>query len=531
MINKYGSKGAWQKLMDAGIVNAVGEIYTNKETNDIMALEFLTVKSFEDYIIESLNPGEEEYGKTYKDGFMNAFGKLVKKLYSAMNPSDNPEGPEGPEGPEPPKGGKKLKSNLPEDELEPIEFPEQKGKKKKKGDDGDDVPEPIIGQGEDEDENEDEEDKSKKKKGAGKGGSSKTDDELTDADRNKLADDINKRTEGGTKKVSTKQNVEYSGGLGTGSFKKEGLSDRDLKESGYSDEDIDEINKVRDLNKTKNTKARLDRERDVAKRNLRHDAGSSFIAKQMDNIEVESEKYKNIWKKILEEFIAKKTRRAGRDTPEGYNDWVNKKSISRGEYGIHHRMIAQDPQDVNVYVDVSGSVDLKLLEIICKSLVIFTQEWEYSGINICPWASSNGAGGVKKIRDFYDKNENEITDEILKTISEGKAKCGGGTTSDAAISALLDCIQESLKDDEKEAKDDIHIIITDGQLDDISNFENKMSSAIRHTFNRPDVAENAPKHTFWMIYDASEGTRKEFEEEIKEGKLIFISSEVVKNNG
>ena len=141
-----------------------------------------------------------------------------------------------------------------------------------------------------------------------------------------------------------------------------------------------------------------------------------------------------------------------------------------------------------------------------------------------------GAGGVHKIEDFYDKDENEITKEILQIISEGYNKCGGGTDSSAAIGALLDCVEETLKDEEKEAKDDIHVIITDGCFD-VAGFEQKMKSSLMHTFNRPDVAENAPEHTFWMVYDANDYTRKELEEAIKEGKLIFIVSDVVKGNG
>ena len=180
-----------------------------------------------------------------------------------------------------------------------------------------------------------------------------------------------------------------------------------------------------------------------------------------------------------------------------------------------------------MYVDVSGSMDIKLLEIICKSLVIFTQEWEYSGLNICPWASYSG--GVHKIEGFYDKSESEITNEILEIISKGYSSLGGGTSGNAAIGSVLDAVKESLGDENKEAKDDIHVIITDGGFD-YQNFEQRMSSALMQEFHRSDVADNAPRHTFWMIYDADQYLRNELEKEIKKGKLVFIVSEVVKNN-
>ena len=74
------------------------------------------------------------------------------------------------------------------------------------------------------------------------------------------------------------------------------------------------------------------------------------------------------------------------------------------------------------------------------------------------------------------------------------------------------------------------MVITDGCFD-YDNVENKIRRAILSVMDRPDVAEKAPKHTFWMIYDMNEGARDGWKKEIKEGTLIFINSEVVKNNG
>jgi len=516
LINKYGHKGALQKLMDAGIVNAVGEIYTDHETDEIMGLEYLTVKSFEDYINEDLSVEKDEYGKTYKDGFMNAFGKLVNKLYNTVNP------PEGQGGGGTQKGGQKLKSDLPEDELEPIEFPGQKG-------DGDEdeeepgVPEPIMSDSEDDKDGDNE--KQKKSKQGGKGSKGKSSDELTDDDINKLANDIEKKTNGGQEKISTQQEVSYGGIGGTGSFEEDGLSDDELREAGYSDEDIKEINKVRDTNKTKNSKEGLKKNIEWTKRELAKEHNP--ICNILDKIEVESRKYMNIWKDILKEFMAKNTRRAGKDVANGSNDWKNKKSIARGEYGIHHQNTAQDPQDVNIYVDVSGSMDMELLEIIAKSLVVFTQQWKYSGINVCPWASTSN--GVHKIDNFYKKSEPVIIKEILEIISAGYAECGGGTSAHAAINAMIDCIDENLNDPKKKKKDDIHVVITDGQFD-FNNIEDKITGAIKSFIGRDDVAEKAPDHTVWMIYDADEGFKAEWESEIKKGRTIFINSKVVKNN-
>lgn len=501
LIKKYGHKGAWQKLLDAGIVNGVGEIFTKKNIEDIMAIEFLTVKSYEDYINEDLNVPQSDEGKTYDSGFMTAFGKLVNKLYNAVNPQESMDGNGGG------NGGPQFKTDLKDEDLDEIEFPNEKGNQGEGEDNG--LPQNI---------------KSKSKQ-AGKGVQGKSDDELTDDDINKLADDINKRTNGGQDKISTQQDIEFGGIGGTGSFQEDGLSDEDLADAGYSKEDIDKINEVRKSNETNNSKANIQKQIERMKREL---PKGDYLRRTLDAIEIESNKYKNLWRDILENFLSKKTRRAGKDLPNGQNDWINKKSISRGEYGIHRRSISQDPQEVNVYVDVSGSMDLELLEIISKSLVVFTQQWKYSGINICPWASVSN--GVHKVEDFYKKSEAEVTKEILEIISTGEAQCGGGTDADAVISAMVDVVVETLSDEKKKKKDDVHVVITDGYFD-YSDVENRISRAIRSEIDRDDVAENAPENTIWMIYDAPDDLKNRWNEEIKKGKIIFINSKVVKNNG
>lgn len=508
LIKKYGYKGTWEKLQEAGLINSVGEIIKKDIIDDLKGLEFLQVRSYDDFINEGV---EEKPGQTYEDGYNTAFGKLINTIKQAIdgNDGEGPEGPDGPEGPEGPKFKTKLK------DLPKIELPLPKGKGKGRGGDG--IPDNIKNTNQDDDSGE-----------------------------NGLEKDLNDRTDGGKSKQSTKQNIDFGGeesssssssegGEGgdeqeksignTGVFEDEGPSDDDLRDAGYSKEDIAAINKVREANKKKNTPQRMEKIIDDVKRNINR---SSYMGKLLDAIEIESEKYKNVWRKIMERFLSKKTRRAGHDTPTGSNDWLNKRHIARGEYAIHRRNESQDPQDVNIYVDVSGSMDRELLEIICKSLVVYTQEFEYSGINVCPWASYSN--GVHKIEDFNDKDEKEVSSEILKIVGDGVDKCGGGTEGKAVLSAIVNVVKDTLADDEKEQKDDVHVVITDGQFD-FQDIENRMRQVIKHEIGRSDVAETAPENTFWMIYDAPESFREQWKKEIKKGTLIFINSEVVKNNG
>ena len=551
LIKKYGYKKVWQKLQDEGIINSVGEITSKKVIDDMKGLEFLQIKSYNEFINEGV---EEKPGQTYEDGYNTAFGKLINSIRQAIEGKDGEEGYPGPQGPQ-------IKSNLKNDDLPQIELPLPPG-----DDDGDDgqggdgTPENIKntnpeenknnsndnendGDGQDGQDGQESNDHQKGQKQSGKGGQGKSSDQLTDDDVNKLADDIESREshkgisdaefgdkkqksgsqESGEEKEGQKETDKKSIG-GTGSFQEEGLSDDELRESGYSDGDIEEINKTREKNKSKNSKERIEEVIEKQKKAL---SSGHILKRYLDAIEVESAKYKNIWKKILDKFLAKNTRRAGKDKATGSNDWLNKKHIARGEYGIHRKKQSQDPQDINVYVDVSGSVDMELLEIICQSLAVYMDTYQYSGINICPWASVNN--GVFSVDPSKHKDKKAVVKEILAIVSTGEKQCGGGTESKAAISAILDGVEKSLDDKRKKIKDDVHIVITDGYFD-YQGIEAKMKASIKNAFGRGDVSDIVPKNTFWMLYDTDERNRDRWEKEIQKGTLIFINTEVVKNN-
>ena len=160
-------------------------------------------------------------------------------------------------------------------------------------------------------------------------------------------------------------------------------------------------------------------------------------------------------------------------------------------------------------------------------MVGYIKRYETRGINICPWASTNN--GVFSVDPSKHKDKKAVVKEILAIVSTGEAQCGGGTEAKAAISAILDGVEKSLDDKKKKIKDDVHIVITDGYFD-YQGIEAKMKASIQRAFGRGDVSDIVPKNTFWMLYDTNESYREGWENEIKKGTLIFINTEVVKNN-
>ena len=358
-------------------------------------------------------------------------------------------------------------------------------------------------------------------KSAGRGSGKGVDSSQSDAQ--KLANDLKNKSQGGRPSYANKPNKSKSSqsdnAVGnTGSLISEdgsSFAKRALKNSGYSDEDIQKIvNDVVEKNKRLNSPEGVEEKRQRLYSKLPQ---NDPVKKYLDEIEVSAEKYKNIWKKIMRQFLGINNRKAGNDKMSRSVDWKSKRHIARGRLGVRHLTEAQEPQNINVYVDVSGSVNVEMLEVICKSLSIFCEQYRYSGINIIPWASSSN--GVHEVKSLKKSSPEQVTKEILGYISEGIQECGGGTDLKGAMLPELVSIYE---DKTRTKKDDKHIIITDGET---MGDESKIESLIeKHTSAR--VVRNC----FWMIYDARQNVRSSWESSIQGGTLLFLDSKVVIGN-
>ena len=500
LLDKYGAEELMEKLKKAGIVDNDGNFISNTSSEDVLGLELITVKSFEDFLFENKEEEENKF-KTYDDGFSTGVAKAISMIKDALQPAgENPPGGDGGNN-----GGDNNdevvpQSNLQADDLKKLNLPKKEDDGKQQGNSsfGDNLPtntnqenkgggpapqadepddmqsvgdmdkqgsgesdgdqngqsgsqngenqegqggsqggqngenqEGQSGQdgdqngqsgsqgeqngqdgqsgqngesGEQQGQSGSQGDQQNGSQGGSQGGGGKGSD---DGDVNKLADDLknkhSKNKGGGQPDYANPPkkdaNGEDNGIGGTGSF----MDDPDgefarkaLKNSGYSDEDIDKIVKnTIQKNKTINSKEGIIEKRKQLYSKL---SGSDVVKKYLDEIEVSESKYKNIWKKIMRKFLGVRCRKAGRDEMSRHVDWKNKRSISRGQLGVRHKYEKQEPQNINVYVDVSGSVNMDLLEVIAKSLVIFCNEYKYSGINIIPW--SDHSCGIHKVESM-----------------------------------------------------------------------------------------------------------------------------------
>lgn len=507
IVNKYGPEKTLEKLREIGAIDGVNPT-VNDDINfdDVFNLSFLVLKSFEEFINESKETDAKNGMETKEDGYREAIKKALKEIQSALNPEgivdDNNKG-----------GSPQIKTNIKDSDLKPMNLPKHKGGKKSE--------EKNIGlptnvnqeTGDDEDNNDDKKDGNKNNK--------------YDNDNKHNKNGIDKGFKGDLRKnieeegVGKDIDISY-GGLKTGEFMDSdsnvSKSLRDTVRKDYGDE-YKEIEKIIKNNIKNNTIEKIEqRKKEVFSRLSQND----ILRKVWEEGKKSSEKYKSLWKKILKRFLQKRTRRAGVDVRDKRIKWYDTRRMTVGQISPQNLKKAQDIQDINVYVDVSGSVysNMELMKLIAQSLVTFLDEYKFSGINVIPWA--NDSTGVHKVDPVSKIGKDKAVEQILEYIETGASECGGGTSLRGAC--VPEIVTTTFQYNNRQKKDDVHIIITDGET---SPDENGIEEFIEYCINNyqkvetSSLAKNVVKNCIWFLYDNESDNWKK---SIKQGELVMISS-------
>ena len=545
LIDKYGAKDTMKKLQENGICDEQGNFIEDIENDTIITLEFLVIKSFSQFLLENKN---SDKFKNYDDGFKTGVKKAISLLKNSIFGQDNNTNQQ--------QDNIIPDTDLKKEDLKKLNLPQQENSQTNNNDNNDNLPTNInddkssnnnqqsngeqsgeknnnqqsnnsssSNQGQQQSNGEQSGKKTNNQQSNGSSSSNQgQQQESTTDDINKLVNDLKNKSQNNhsatyaDKPRKSSRDDENMPINSTGSFMNDtdsSFAKKALKNSGYSEEDIDNIiNKTIEKNKRLNTQEGI-----IEKRKKLYSKLSSgdIVRKLIDNIEISESKYKNIWKKIMKTFLGTKCRHSQRQVKSNNFDWKNKRTLSLGRLSPRFHKEPQAPQNINVYVDVSGSVNVELLEVISKSLCLLCKEYEYSGINIIPWASSST--GIHEVKKLYESTIENVSKEILGYISEGISQCGGGTD---ILGACLPEIISIVKDKSKHNdNDDKHIIITDGET---FGDEEKIESIISSK-----CGSKTCKNCFYMIYDVYSRLKSSWESSIKLGTLLFIDSEVTIN--
>ena len=517
LTEKYGAEKVFKKLQEKGIINEKGQLNSDINMDDILGIQFIHIFNFDEFINESKNSNGQF--KTEEDGFFQGVKNAITQIASSLGKNPGGGNAGGGDDLNGTNNSPQINSKLSNDDLKSLKLPPSVSTNQQQSQNNG-LPQNVQS-----DNNQSQQQSGNSNNGESQtsggqsqqqSGNSNGGNDNLDGDANTLLDDLKNKSK------NAQGNVGYAdspfgkdssnseiGNTGTVlNDKQTSKIQKALKESGYSEDAINAIKEIIEKNKVLNSKEGVEsKKKELYNKLDRNDP----VKKYLDKIMVEESKYKNIWKKIMKEFLSKKTRRAGNDVLSKNFNWKNKRQLSIGRIAPNRLKEAQEPQDINVYVDVSGSVNKDLLEIIAQSLCIFAKNFQYSGINIIPWASySNGS---HKVESLSKSKSDKIAKEILGYISEGINECGGGTNLNLAC---VPKIVASVADKKRKEKDDVHIIITDGQTGgDEKTVEDLIQQVALQETKNSHYGKTIAERCFWMIYDVDNHYRKSWEKSIK----------------
>lgn len=525
IVNKYGPEAALEKLAEAGAI-AGEQIIDDFDASQIFAMNFMTIKSFDEFIFEkNQNKPQGEPGySTKEDGYRAGLKKCIEEIKSALGGNEGGDDQEGPGGDGP---SININTNIDPYLLKRMNLPQNNKKGKGKQGKGNSLPQNVKDNqmspdGPESDNNDDSQGGSQ---GGGKEG---------------FKDHLSNKSSNGNGQENGENNggVEISYGSGKGELDKtaigktgsffggdENVSDslKEAIENTYVDENgnvskelIDEVMEEIKENNRYNTKEAIEKKRE----DLYNSLGDRDPIKIIWDEARKSEKqYKAMWKKLLKDFLKNKTRYARKEVESNMIKYMNKRKMSVAKVAPTEIMIGQDVQDINVYVDVSGSINMELVTLFVESLVVFMDTFKYSGINIALWADGKPAGPFK-IDCSKKGGRNRVVNDIINIIETKSGGTGGGTHfRNSGVPVIIKNIMQYKG---RKKKDDVHIILTDGYLSDsINGLEDYIISKVQSETHSTSIAKKTVENCMWMLYD---NFNDNWEKDINYGKVVRISS-------
>lgn len=501
LVNKYGVDETIKRLRDAGVISENGVKLNDTYNPDyILTMEFITLKTFDEYVNESNK--NNDGCSTKEDGYRAALEQALKEMTGGG--SNNGGG----------GGGTSFKTEIDPSALKPMKLPNKRSKSSSSGGGGG-LPSNVEYENEEDDNN---------TEGYGK---ENIDDENEDSSSkengNNIGDNSKKSSSNGNE-GNEDFDINFGNEVGTGTYINSNSKIAKSFEDSLKDTYGKNVDKIRDIirkNIERNSKEYIDKKRKETIEHIKKRKGNDPISVIWENGMKASNKYKAMWKKLLKDFLNKKSRRVGNDIKDPKHvKWFNKRYMSINVPLPVNTKKSQDPQDINVYVDVSASIQDELINLMAKALVSFLEEYRFSGINVIPWSVSSM--GINRVDPVSQIGKEMAVEQIKYYIEKGKKECGDGTV-------LKCCLKEiaatTFQYKNRGEKDDVHIILTDGYFNDVTpNNAEKELYGIMKSYNPAGVASlttSVLRNCIWMIYD---GDDSKWENAITYGKYVEISS-------
>ena len=247
------------------------------------------------------------------------------------------------------------------------------------------------------------------------------------------------------------------GGLVGGLIKSSDIDERvseSMRDSGFSDEDINEVNST-----ISEIPEKTHEEISAIRDNIIRNNPKSSLSKLCTEIKMNETVMTELWEEVVKRFLEHNTTYAGskKETDDRTRiKWGNRRTLGHGIMTPYHPKTSSAPQNINVIVDTSGSINRSLACTFAATIVDMCKRLKYSGVWLYPWATRLDPEAGKFIDVDEDIDAKEISARVLDMADHNKA--GGGNYIESAVDFMINAWRSEPQS--------VWLILTDGELTD-----------------------------------------------------------------
>ena len=263
-----------------------------------------------------------------------------------------------------------------------------------------------------------------------------------------------------------------------------------LKNSGFSDKEIEEtLTEVASKNVISREEVKN------LRNNIIRQKPKSAIGKICRRIKMNDVTIHKMWDEIVKIFLEANTIYANRKHKLKDNTrtrWGDKRVLAHDLMRPYHPKGDAAPQNINVFVDTSGSVNLDVVELFADTLVNCCAKLQYSGITLIPFADTiDLKSGIYMVADEVKKNKEAAMKLVIEMATNNDA--GGGTE-------VKDCVDYILKTRQSD-RNSVWLFLTDGGFWDVTPLKKllPMKNKIMFVIYEHDIKEQLLGYLSWCI--------------------------------
>ena len=265
---------------------------------------------------------------------------------------------------------------------------------------------------------------------------------------------------------------------------------KSLEESGFDKDVVSEV-----CEEVESLTPKSSEELSELRNNIIKNKPKSGLAKICTDIKISNEVVENVWDEIVRKFLEHNTLFAGKKkkiADRKHIKWGDRRTLGIDMIRPYHPKGDASPQNINVLVDTSISIDMKTVLLFAQTLANCCDKLEYSGVTLIPFATKVDENSAVYFTGDDAKNDKEaLINRIIEMATNNEA--GGGTR-------IKPCVDTIVKYSQSEPKS-VWIILTDGEFSGEKSLKRILSASNRILFvvYNKNFEKKFKKHLKWCV--------------------------------